>query len=75
MAHENIQHPDKHQFGDSQRKQLVMARHELAYMEQKYDSLCSDLNSIIEQVQQGEPVYIEMLDGSHLHLIKKPESK
>lgn len=70
MTHENIQHPDAHQFGDTLRHQLVMARHELAYLQSKYDAVCDDLRSIITRVEKGDPVYIVMPDGSHLHLVK-----
>ena len=68
--HENIEHPDSHQFGDHLRKQLMLARAELAYMEQKYDRVCADLNAIINRAQAGEVVYIVMEDKSRLYLTK-----
>lgn len=70
MTHENIQHPDTHQFGDTMRKMLVMERHELAYLQGKYDAVCDDLRSIIERVETGKPVYIVMPNGEKLHLTK-----
>lgn len=66
--HENIQHPDTHQFGDSLQKQLAMLRAEYKYLEQKYDRVCSDLNAIINRVQSGDEVYVVMKDGSNLYL-------
>ena len=71
MSYENIQHPDKHEFGDSERKMLIMTRHELAYMTQKYDRVCADLRSIIDRVSEGKPVYVVMPNGDQLHLTKE----
>lgn len=73
MSHENIDHPDKHQFGDSLHHQLTMAQHELAYLRRKYEDVCNDLRSIIERVEKGETVYVVMPDRSKLYLAKAPD--
>lgn len=68
--YENIPHPDSHQFGDTMLKQITILRAEYAYLEKKYDSVCSDLNSIINRADAGDVVYVEMPDGSRLYLAK-----
>jgi hypothetical protein len=72
--HENIEHPDKHQFGDHLQKQLVMLRAEYQYLEGKYDRVCADLNAIINRAEAGQVVYVVMPNGGRLYLKKCAES-
>lgn len=73
MTHMNIAHPDKHQFGDYLERDLTMLKAELEYTRRKYERACEDLRSIIERCEAGEDVYVEMADGSVMHLVKRPE--
>ena len=68
-THENIRHPDEHQYFNLHRDlELQKARLERDFYQRRYEAACDDLRAIHDRVEAGERVYFVREDKSVLAL-------